>query len=386
MSKKELLRSIEGYDEIQQELDVLRKYPLDYSTHKGRVEQILNNYHPKYLQLRISEIREETATAKTLRLISQEGYLPPFQAGQYINLFVNTCNIHTSRPYSIASSPGQTGYYDITIRQVENGFVSDYLLNEVRVGDLFKSTAPSGNFFYNPLFHGKNLVFLAGGSGITPFMSMIREVTDRGLDRNIQLIYGSRNEDDIIYKEELAERSRQHHNFTIASVISEPKSGYSGPSGFISEELIGNLLAGFAPDMYYICGPEAMYTFCLSELEKSGVLPRRIRTEVFGLPADITKHPGWPNQLIRDKTFAVSIKNKKEIKVKAGEPLLNSLEREGIVVPSCCRSGECSLCRMKLISGEVFQPFGAKVRKSDRRFGYIHSCAAYPLTDLEILL
>ena len=67
-------------------------------------------------------------------------------------------------------------------------------------------------------------------------------------------------------------------------------------------------------------------------------------------------------------------------------PLITSLERHGIVIPTLCRSGECSLCRTKLLKGKVFQPEGAKLRKSDRLFGYIHPCMAYPISDIEVLL
>jgi ferredoxin len=70
----------------------------------------------------------------------------------------------------------------------------------------------------------------------------------------------------------------------------------------------------------------------------------------------------------------------------AGEPLLTALEKNDMVVPSLCRSGECSMCRVKILSGKVYQPPGVPVRKSDRQFGYVHSCMAYPLEDLEILL
>ncbi|NLB52769.1 MAG: 2Fe-2S iron-sulfur cluster binding domain-containing protein, partial [Syntrophomonadaceae bacterium] len=76
----------------------------------------------------------------------------------------------------------------------------------------------------------------------------------------------------------------------------------------------------------------------------------------------------------------------KIISAKASEPLLSSLERAGIVVENCCRSGECSLCRVKLLAGKVYQPEGVLLRKSDQDSGYIHSCAAYPLSDLEVLL
>ena len=95
---------------------------------------------------------------------------------------------------------------------------------------------------------------------------------------------------------------------------------------------------------------------------------------------------GWPEDVKPDSKFKITIKNKKEFTVTAGEPLLNSMEKNGVIVPSLCRSGECSLCRVKLISGKVYQPEGVKLRQADRRFGYIHSCAAFPITDCEIML
>jgi len=377
---------IEGYAEIRGEIEVLRRYGFDYSSHKGRVDQVLNLLHPKKIRLQVSEIREETQTAKSFRLVSPDAYLPPFQAGQYINLFVDVAGVRTSRPYSISSPPSQSGYYEIAVRRVEDGFVSNYLLETVKVNDRLESTGPSGNFYYNPLFHGNDLVFLAGGSGITPFMSMIREVTDRGLPRNIHLIYGSRKPDDMIFGEELQERAKLHENFKLTSVISEPPEGLEGFTGFISAKLMKDVLGSMEGKTFYICGPEAMYTFCLPELLKLQVPARKIRMEVFGPPKDVTAQPGWPETVNGDARFQVAIKGGKAIEARAGEPLMISLERARIVIPASCRSGECSLCRTKLLSGKVFQPPGAKLRKSDRTYGYIHPCFAYPLENLEIML
>jgi len=386
MTKQNIRQQIDGYEDIQAEIAVLRKYAHDRRADKGTVDRVINALHPKELQLTVSEIIEETASSRTLRLISANGILPPFQAGQYINIFVNLAGIRSSRPYSIASSPAQTAYYDVTVRRVEDGFVSNYLLDEVKIGDTFTSTSPAGLFYYNPLFHGKDLVFLAGGSGITPFMSMIREVTDRGLARKITLIYGSRDADDIIFREELEDCAQRHDNFTFRPVISEPAPSYRGHTGFITADLMREVLGDIQNKMFYLCGPEEMYTFCLSELEKLGVPRKKIRQEVFGPPTNVTEEPGWPTEVRGDATFTVAIRGGASIPARADEPLMISLERAGITIPTSCRSGECSLCRTKLLSGEVFQPRGAKVRKSDRQFGYIHACMAYPLKDLEILL
>jgi NAD(P)H-flavin reductase len=166
MNARDFRQDIEGFPEIQGDIEVLRKYAVDYTTQKGRVTQIINMLHPKRMRLRVLEVRQETKTTKTFRLISPDAYLPPFQAGQYINLFVELGGIRTSRPYSISSPPNQTGYYDLTVRRVEDGFVSHYLLDEVRVGDEFESTSPAGNFSHNPLFHGHDLVFRPGEAGL----------------------------------------------------------------------------------------------------------------------------------------------------------------------------------------------------------------------------
>ncbi|MGD0274539.1 MAG: FAD-binding oxidoreductase, partial [Syntrophales bacterium] len=142
MGTQDLTIQLEGYREILQEVEALKKYGVDYTAWRGRTAQIVNALHPKRLNLEVSEIRQETDSTKSLRLVSSDGYLPPFLAGQYINLIVDVAGIRTSRPYSLASSPAQRGYYEIAVRRVHDGFVSDYLLEQVNVGQKFESTSP----------------------------------------------------------------------------------------------------------------------------------------------------------------------------------------------------------------------------------------------------
>jgi ferredoxin-NADP reductase len=386
MKTDDYKKDIEGYAEVQKEIEICRKYGIDYTIEKGKIAQIINRLHPPKLRLKVSEIRKETPSTTTFRLVSQDNYLPPFQAGQYISLSVEIGRVRTSRPYSISSPPNQLGFYDITVRRLENGFVSNYLLDEVNVGDIFETSSPLGYFYYNPLFHGNDLVFLAGGSGITPFMSMIRKVTDCGLKRRIHLIYGSQFLDDVIFHEELTYREKYHDNFTYTLVISNPPQGYKGSTGFITADLIRDTVDDITSKTFYICGPEEMYDFCLPELEKLEIPKRRIREELIGPPKDVLSDPGWPKDVTPDAEFSVRVTGGKTITARATEPLISSLEREGIVIPAFCRSGACSSCRVKLLSGKVFQPKGVWLRKSDRQFGYIHACLAYPLKDLEIMI
>ena len=382
--KIEIFREFDGYDRIVEERDFSRKYGLDYSAQKDLADPYIERLHPRRLSLRVSDIITETPSAKTLRLVSPGGYLPPFLAGQYIALFLEIDGVRTSRPYSISSPPNQTGYYDLTIRKMENGLVSNALLGQVKKGDRLESSGPEGHFYYNPLFHDKTMVCLAGGSGITPFMSIIREVVECGLDREVHLFYGNKNVEEAIFHLLLLELSDRFPNVRYVPVIEEPPKGYGGPVGLITGDLIQGALPDLKGKTFYLCGPQDMYDFCIPELKGLGIPSRKIRKEVYGPPKDITRAPNWPEEVKADNLIRIKLKDGRSLEARSGEPLAVALERQGVPVPTLCRSGECSQCRVKVLSGRVFQPAGALVRKSDRRFGYVHACVSYPLEDLEI--
>lgn len=347
------------------------------------VQKALAGLHPDRVKLEVSEIIEETPSTKTLRMKAGEGELPWFRAGQYVNLFVDIRGVLTSRPYSIASPPGKP-YWDITVRRMKGGFVSDYLLDEVKVGDSFQSTGPSGSFYHEPLTDGDDLVFLAGGSGITPFASIIREAAERGTDRRMHLIYGSRNPDDVIFWEELRRLEAEMDNLKVDLVISEPPEGYRGHRGLLDAGMISGLVGAVEDKTFYICGPTQMYELCQAALGELGVPGRRVRREAYGPPKDITTEPGWPGMDPAGEVEVVEERRGMRIKAKVGEPLMNSLEREGIVVEAICRSGECTACRTRLLEGRVFAPQRVRRRWVDEKLGYIHPCMSYPLENLRI--
>ncbi len=388
--KDSLLTQFDGYDEVVKEIEISRKFGVDYRLHPGDPAEYLGRYHASRMRLRVIEIIDETPSTKTFRLAPLEGVLPPFQAGQYVALLMQFGKVRTTRAYSMTSPPGQTGYYDITVRRVPDGLVSGYLHDELKVGDTLEAAGPAGDFHYNPVFHGKSLVFLAGGCGIAPFMSMIREVATRGLDRELYLFYGNKDAADIIFHEELMHIAAGHGNIHYLPVIEEcgadGSPGCDYRAGLMTADLLKGELGGAGDKTFYMCGPSAMYDFCGAELEKLGVPKRKIRRESYGAPRNVSKLPGWPAGVAEDVTFQVTVNGKDTIPALAGEPLLTALEKAGFIVPSLCRSGECSLCRVKLVSGDVFQPEGVLLRASDRQYGFIHSCAAYPLADLTVSL
>jgi len=357
----------------------------DYTHARFRdvVNRIVSRIHPKRMNLRVVEILPQTATAKTFCFERVDGPLPPFRAGQYVSVTVTVEGVRTSRPYSISSAPGARRL-ELTVRNKPEGFVAPYLFNSLQVGDILETTGPAGHFYYEPLIDGNDLVFLAGGSGITPFMSMIRDTLQRPRPIRINLVYGSRTPEDVIFKDEIEKLAASPSPLTFSLVLSEPPDGYEGLKGFLDSKLIAQLVEDVKGKTFYVCGPRVMYDFCVAALKELNIPQRKIRHELYGAPEDVSKEPGWPENLSRDMVFEMEVAGKKMILAKAGEPLLNALERSGLAVPALCRSGECSACRIRLLAGRVFVPSQATVRESDRKAGYIHGCVSYPIDNLKI--
>jgi len=394
-STNNVLHAVSGYQTALDHQEKLAKTGTDYKEQKGVVANTIATLHPKRLQLNVIAVIDETPSTKTIRLAAPTGSLPPFQAGQYINLFVEINGTKTARPYAISSSAKQLDYYDLTVKRVDNGFVSNYLMDDVSVGDTFQSTGPMGTFYHNPLFHGDDLVFLAGGSGIAPARSMIEHIAFKRQQsptstHRMHLIYASSYQDDVIFEQELQQLDQLHSWLTISWVISRPEQDYDGIRGHLSAELITTLLTGepatFSDKMFYICGPTSFHDYCAAQLAQLKVTARRVRIECNGPPKNPQNLPNWPKGLAPEQLIKVSIKGQGSFEARVDEPLLNSMERHGYSTENACRSGECSLCRVKVLSGEVFNPDEAKLRSTDKDYGWCHSCVAFPTSDIEIMI
>jgi len=358
---------------------------LPTETDGAKAKEIITQLHPRRIKLNVDHIIDETPSVKTLRMVPIEGAIPFLQAGQYINLFVNINGTATSRPYTISSSPGKP-YLDITVRRKEGGFVSSYILDEVKQGDVLEATGPHGTFFYEPLIDSDDLVFLAGGCGITPFISFIREAAEKKPPLKVHLLYGSVNPDDIVFGNELKQLASDHPDLKMDVIISDPPKDWSGRVGLLDEKMISSCVGPVEGKTFFICGPAAMHTLCETALQNLGVPRRRIKKEAYGLLDDVAQEPDWPGISTDTQVEVREQRTGKTFTAKAGEPLIVSLERAGLVIPSECRSGECGACRTRLVSGKVFIPPRIHRRWSDEQAGYIHACMSYPLEDLVIRL
>lgn len=364
---EQLREMYDGADEVLAE--IARRQP---EPPTRDVADIVDTLHPKRLQLRVTEILPETSSTVTFRLVRASGAestrdLPPFLAGQYVNVFYDG----TSRPYAMSSASGRRDHYDLTVKRVPGGRVSNALIDRVRVGDVLTTTGPMGTFHHNPLFHGDDLVFIAGGSGVVPAMSMIRDIVGSDLDRRLHLIYGVSDASDVIFGDEL-------------SALADPRIRVDVVvERFITAEVITALTGPLHARMVYVCGPQAMYPFVLEQLQDLGHPRRRTRFEDNGAPCDPAAQASWPSGLDPSAQVTVTARGR-SFRTVVGRPLLDALEDEGFSLEVGCRSGVCSLCRVRVVDGVVHNADESRLRMSDRAVGYVHSCVAYPVTDVTL--
>lgn len=353
---------------------------LPLSTKYLGVNKVAESIHPKVQNLIITKITDHNGIAKSFYFKSAERKpLAYFRAGQYLTFRFNIENAVVTRAYSIASSPADAlkGEYQITVKKVPDSFIADYILNNWSVGDNVTAYAPEGNLVYEPLRDAKTVVAIAGGSGITPFLSLARAIDDGTEDCNLTLLYGCRNSEEILFKDELDEKAAKNDKINVVYILSDSKEkGYE--KGFVDAKLIKK----YAPDDKYsifVCGPGGMYQFLEKEIPKLKLERKYVRFEVFSKGKKQDKKPA---------TYKITVTNKGEktqISASSNETVLTAFERAGIEVPSRCHTGSCGFCRSKLLSGNVYMPDSEDFRRmADVTFGYIHPCCCYPESDLEI--
>ncbi len=350
--------------------------------------QIAKALHPGTQYLKVSKVVERTGDTKSYYLVPnpEKGTekLAWFSAGQYLSISLTVGSKTLTRPYSLASSPREAlnGEYMLTVKRVEGGIASQYILDNWTVGTEVTSSEPLGVFTYEPLRDAKVVIGVAGGSGITPFRSLSKAIADGDEDAQLILLYGSRTMADAIFQEEF--KALEGPKFKLVNVLShETQEGCE--SGFITAELIKKY-APEGPYSIFLCGPQAMYNFVDKEIETLGLRKKFIRHELFGEYFNPAKEADYPKEV--EKTYSLTVRmagTEQTIAVMSDESLLRSMEAAGIAAPAHCRSGECGWCHSKLVSGEVYTPKSVDGRReADLQYGYIHPCCSFPLSDLVI--
>jgi len=230
-------------------------------------------------EYRISEIIKETPDVTIFRFKSGDGSILDFEPGMFIMLYYKSSTEEIGRAYSIASAPG-SDTIELIISMIHGKVTSK--LEEAKIGDIYYVSGPYGQFRFDPN-RNKKVLFIAGGTGVAPFLSMLRYLKEKALTTDVSLIYSVRYPNEIIRKAELEELSKSI-NLKLTITVTRPQQGdnWSAETGHINEDMIKRIVPDFSERDPYICGPLAFTKAMKQVLNNLGVEDSRIRADVWG--------------------------------------------------------------------------------------------------------
>ena len=348
--------------------------PADPIPETYAVNELAKALHPGYIKAEVKKKIEVAPDRFTIsfRSCSENGRFPFFRAGQYVTVSSNVGGSFATRPYSITSSPFEAlgGLLEITVHK--SGFFSDFLADSLKEGDIVFVGEPSGDFYHDDLRDRDHVLAIAGGTGVTPFISIMKAVREGSENFRITVLYGVKFRKEMLFDPSVFENEK----IKIIPVLSdEYVEGYA--HGFIGPDLIKPHVT--EDTNIFVCGPEALYEYASEALNELKIDSSRIRSE-HSVCRDLPGEPVFYKLKVhmRDTVY--------DIDSRSTETLLVAMERAGIKAPSKCRSGICGFCHSRVISGEyLLAPDRTDSRRlADIKFGYIHPCCTYPLSDMEI--
>ena len=346
---------------------------------------------PKYHDLLVKNIVQETKDAISIVFAHPAAGKINYKAGQFLTLIVNVNGKEVRRAYSLCSSPFVDQDLAVTVKRVEDGLMSNWLADNLKVGSTMKIMEPMGQFTteYKP-DNKRHIILFAGGSGITPMMSLIKSTLVQEQNSICSLIYCNRDIDSIIFKSELekleiADEGRLH----VIHVLDNAPMNWQGYSGLLNHDMLTKLFEripdwGIAKTTYLMCGPEGMMKNVESLLDKRSIPKEKIFKESFvqgTINKEDKKQPEVSGEL---KAREVTIRydgQEYKVLVPANKAILETALDQGIDLPYSCQSGLCTACRGKALSGQVKLDEEEGLSQSERAEGYVLTCVGHPLTD-----
>lgn len=344
----------------------------------------LTNYH----QLQVINILPETNNAKTFVMKPLGGWQPQYKPGQFITLVFDTRYGEKRRSYSVSSSVALDEPLSITIKKVDNGEFSRFLLSHAKIGDVLYASGITG-FFLLPdrMDDTEQFFFLAAGSGITPCYSLIKTLL-KTTGKKIVLIYSNRTESDTIFKHPLHLLEKENHErFRVHFLFSNKADVYrSRLSNWLLQQLITRYLqAPKAKVLFYLCGPfDYMQTITITLLNE-GIAQKNIRRENFNSlpriikPAPPDTGPHLVSILFQNKIYQVT--------VQYPQTVLAAAKQNNIALPYSCEAGRCGSCAATCTSGKFWMAYNEVLMDDELEKGRILCCQAYPVEgDAEIIV
>lgn len=332
---------------------------------------------------RVARIVRETPDAVSVFLEEPNGRKLPFLPGQFLTLEVEVAGQRLRRAYSLSTSPFD-GAAAITVKRVPGGRVSGWINDELREGHVLQVLGPSGSFTVTPNPDtSRHVVLLAGGSGITPILSIARALLAGEPSSRVTLVYGNRRLEDVIFRDALDALARDHDGrLVVDHVLSEPPAGWPGATGLldgptVAARLDALAIADAADLHYYVCGPEPMREAVRATLAARGVPPSRTHEEIFVRPelSSNGRPPPEGDQTLHVKKNGID----RTAVVREGQTLLEAGLAAGVELPFSCAMGGCAECKCKVVQGEVVMEEPNCLTAEERDQGYVLTCVSRPL-------
>lgn len=349
----------------------------------------------KFSPLKVKDIRRETPDAVSVAFEVPPTLQIPYQykQGQYITLKLNINNEELRRSYSICTSPFTEKELRVAIKEVNGGKVSTYINKQLKVGDTIEVMTPMGNF-YSVLSGGnkKNYVLFAGGSGITPMMSILKSILHIEKQSQVTLIYANKNENAIIFKNELDKiASENPTNFKLVNIYDTTSLPVADiQKGLITTDKAVALLENFGltkSDEYFICGPGPLMENIKTALEKLAVAKEKIHIEYFTSVIDaVAKAEGKQDKNINSNVTVIQYGIETNFNLSTdGSSILDAAIDAGVDAPFSCKGAVCCTCRAKVIEGKVKMDANFALTDAEVEEGFVLTCQAHPLTEKVII-
>jgi len=346
----------------------------------------------QFVPLFVSNILHETADAYTIEFDQPaEGfdYLP----GQYLTLKVVVDGQEYRRAFSLSSCPQEDTHLSVTIKAIEDGRVSSHLKNKLNIGDTIEAYPPLGSFILHPDSSNRHhYVLIGAGSGITPLMSMLRSILCTESHSQVTLIYGNRDEDNIIFRDQLKELEKHYEpRLKVIHILSQPLKPWHGFTGRIDEniarEILGDVQAlNPLPFSLHLCGPQGVMEAVDRAVSQLGIDPDAVHREYYTAPL-LGETLGEDEEFDFDydlvtRNVQVILDGKQHtVTVDPDSNILQAAKDVGLDPPYACEEGVCSTCRAKLHGGLIQMMARDGLSDEELEANYILTCQSVPLTD-----
>ncbi len=242
-----------------------------------------------WMNLKVARVVHETHDTDTFFLVDADEGGRPFDyvAGQYLTFrFDDVAEKPVVRSYTMSSSPSQADFSAVTVKRVEKGLISNWLCDQVREGSVLRARGPMGRFCYESEKDASHLFMIAGGSGVTPFVSMIRQYASNlgnvGSPQKMTLLVSYRSKQDLILWNDLVTLNKIPGIKVMTTLSREDASGQGFLYGRLSDQMLQTAIDGkYAQTTFMTCGPQAIMDLVVNHLRREGVEPERVKTESF---------------------------------------------------------------------------------------------------------